>query len=106
MDRGTVRLAVAGGVEGPSLAYRSDCAVVILQVESADIVWLECSFADDEAFRDETDLRLTHPELLVELCAELLTGSGSPLVRAILGKRPVGLRVRTGRIDWYLPRVD
>jgi hypothetical protein len=49
MDCGTVRLAVAGGVEGPSLAYRSDCAVVTLQVESDDIVWLECSFAD-EAF--------------------------------------------------------
>ncbi len=104
MERGTVRLAVTGGAESPSLAYRSDCAVVTLQVESADIVWLECSFAD-EVFRDEIDLRLTHPEILVELCVELLAGRGL-LVRGILSKRPVGLRVRTGQIDWYLPRVD
>ena len=104
VERGTIRLAVADGVESPFLTYRSDRGVVTLQLESASTVWLECH-VDDQVFRDEIDLASTPVEVLVKLCTELHAGKAS-LVRGLLSRRPVGLRVRAERIKWFLPLVS
>lgn len=104
VERGAIRLAVAGGVDSPFLTYRSDRGVVTVQVESASTIWLECQ-VDDKVFRDEVDLESTSLEVLVKLCTELHAGRAS-LVRGILTRRPVGLRVRAERVSWFLPRVS